>query len=265
MTLFLRELNRNSRSFIIWTTSLVTSSVLMMLLFPYMQTNIAEMMKDMTGSMPEGMVSALNLGLDFSKVLPFFAYLFQYIILFSAIYAMLLGAGILSREEGEKTVEFLLAKPVTRNGIITSKLSCLLVYLVVFNLIFAAADYAAIRIVSEQDFSIKLFILLHFGQLLIQFVFALTGLLISVFVTRTATIYPLSVGVVLLMYFISIISGISGKLGDLKYLTPFEYAMPADIVRTGGIEPVCYVIIGALIVACTAGTYVFYNRKDIRA
>lgn len=265
MTLFLRELKRNSRSFSIWTLSLVASSVLMMMLFPYMQTNMTETMRSMTASMPEGMVKALNLGLDFTRPLPFFAYLFQYIILFSGIYAMQLGAGILSREEGEKTIEFLLAKPVTRTGVITSKLACALSYLAVFNILFAAADYAALRGVSDQDFSIKIFLMLHIGQLLLQLFFALAGLLISVFVTRTATIYPLSVGVVLCMYFISILSDISDKLENLKYFTPFEYTMPADIIRTGRIEPIYWFIIAAVLLVCTACTYVFYNRKDIRA
>ena len=265
MTLFLRELKRNGRSFIIWTFSLVASSVLMMMLFPYMQTNMTETMRNMTASMPESMVNALNLGLDFNKVLPFFAYVFQYVILFSGIYAMQLGAGILSREEGEKTIEFLLAKPVTRTGVIGSKLACTLVYLSVFNILFAAADYAAVRGVSDQDFSIKLFLLMHIGQLLLQLVFALAGLFISVFVTRTAAIYPLSVGIVLCMYFISILSGISDKLGNLKYFTPFEYIMPAGIIRTGRIETVYCMIIAFVLLACTAGVYVFYNRKDIRA
>lgn len=264
MALFLRELKRNGRSFMIWTLSLVGSSVLMMMLFPYMQSNMSEMMRNMTGSMPEGMINALNLGLDFTKVLPFFAYLFQYLILFSGIYAMQLGAGILSREEGEKTIEFLLAKPVTRTGVITSKLACMLSYLTVFNIIFAAADYAAVRGVSDQEFSMKLFLLMHIGQLLLQLVFALAGLLISVFVTRTATIYPLSVGVVLCMYFISVLSGISDKLESLKYFTPFEYTMPSDIIRSGRIEPVNWLIIAVVLLFCTAGTYVFYNRKDIR-
>lgn len=265
MVLFLRELDRNKKYFIIWTISLVGSSILMMMLFPYMEKNMSDLVGSMMTSMPEGMINALNLQLDFSKVLPFFAYLFQYILLFSSIYAMQFGAGILSREEGEKTVEFLMAKPVTRTGIITSKLSCLIFYLLVFNVIFTVSDYIAFVAITKQEFSIQLFLLMHLGQLFLQLVFAMLGLFISVFVTKTATIFPLTIGIVLGMYFISIVSGISEELEKLKYITPFEYMNPADMIQTEQIEPVYIMIICAVTLISAVGTYVFYNKKDIMA
>ena len=263
MIIFIQELIRNRKSFIVWTVSLVASSVLMTMLFPYMDIKM-DAMGDVLKQMPEGMLSALNLeNMDFSKILPFFAYIFQYILLFSSIFAMQFGAGILSREESEGTSEFLLSKPVKRTGVVSSKLLCLLFYLVLFNLIFTAADYLAFNTITDQSFSMKAFWLLHLGQLLLQLLFAAIGLLISVFVVKSRTIFPLTIGVVLGMYFISIISGVSDKLENLKYLSPFKYIVPADIVGTKRIELVYLIIICVAAITAVAGTYVFYNRKDI--
>lgn len=263
MVIFLRELARNRKSFLTWTISLVAASVLMLALFPYMDFKM-DAVGDMLKQMPEGMISALHLeNMDFSKIMPYFSYIFQYILLFSAIYAMQFGAGILSREESERTAEFLLAKPVKRTGVVSSKVLCLLFYFILFNIIFAAADYGAFIAVTDQEFSMKAFLLLHLGQFLLQLVFAALGLFISVFVVKSGTVFPLSIGVVLGAYFINIASGVMEKLENLKYITPFKYIVPADIIKTGGIETLYLIVMGAVTVSAVAGAYIFYNRKDI--
>lgn len=263
MVIFLRELTRNRKSFMTWTISLVAASVLMLMLFPYMDLKM-DAMDEMLKQMPQGMISALSLeNMDFSKILPFFAYIFQYILLFSAIYAMQFGAGILSREESERTAEFLLAKPVKRTNVVSSKILCLLFYFILFNIIFTAVDYLAFIAVTDQEFSMKAFLLLHFGQFLLQLVFAAIGLFISVFVVKSGTIFPLSIGVVLGTYFINIASGVTEKLENLKYITPFKYIVPADIIKSGSIETLYLIIMSAVTILAVAGTYIFYNRKDI--
>ena len=263
MVILSRELARNRKSFITWTISLVSSSILMLMFFPYMDLKM-DALGDMLKQMPEGMLSALSLeNMDFSKILSFFAYEFQYILLFSVIYAMQFGASILSREESERTIEFLLAKPVKRSNVVTSKILCLLIYLVAFNIIFAVADYVTMIAITEQSFSMEAFLLLHLGQFLLQLIFAAIGLFISVFVVKSGTIFPLSIGVVLGTYFISIASGVSEKLTNLKYITPFQYIVPADIIKVKRIEPVYLIIMCAVTIIAITGTYTFYNRKDI--
>ncbi len=263
MIIFIRELIRNRKAFITWTVSLVATNVMMLMFFPYMDDKMGAM-SDMLKQMPSGMISAFNLdSMDFSKILSYFSYEFQYILLFSSIYAMQFGAGILSREENDKTVEFLLAKPVKRSGVVTSKMLCLLFYLVLFNIILAVSNYVAITAITDQAFSMEAYLLLHLGQFLLQLFFATIGLLISVFVVKTSTVFPLSIGVVLGTYFISIASGISEKLENLKYITPFKYVNPSEIVKLEKIELVYLIIICAVPIVATAGTYIFYNRKDI--
>ncbi len=263
MVIFFRELARNRKSFLIWTACLVLSNVGMLALYPTIVDQAGEY-NDLVKKLPVAVLEGMGMdNLDFSRILDYFAYVFIYIILFGGVYAMLLASSIISKEENEKTIEFLLAKPVTRNQIVTAKSLCVLFYIVSFNLIFIVADYITFECIKKIDYSLKTFILAHLGFLILQLTFAAIGMLISVFIVKAKSIYPITFGVVLGTFFINIISAISDKLENLKYLTPFKYVNPSDIVKSGRIENVYIIIMCAIIVVSVALTYVFYNRKNI--
>ncbi len=263
MVIYLRELARNRKSFIAWTVALLLSDVLMMLFFPAVYDQ-SKSFNDIIRQFPEFLTSGLKLGtLNFADLLNYFAYVFQYIILFSGIFAMMFGAGALSREEDEKTVEFLLAKPVTRSYIVSAKLFAVLTYLVLFNIIMAGGSYITFEAVKKDSYSVNLLLLVIAGNFLAQVTFAAVGFLISVFVVKSKSVLSVSLGVVLGTYFLSIASGISDKLENLKYLTPFEYVSPAFLVKNGKIEELYLAIMLCVVLLSTVLTYFFYNRKNI--
>lgn len=263
MIVFLREMARNRKSFIIWTICLVGANLMMMAFFPYMDTKM-NAVGDMIKQFPPELVAALSMDkLNFAEILNYFAYVFQYILLFSGVFGMMFGASILSKEESEKTAEFLLSKPVKRNGVISAKALCVLVYLVIFNVIMAVADFVTFEAMTDKEYNMTAFLVMHLGQLFLQLTFAAVGLLISVFVVKSKTILPVSLSVVLGTYFISMASAISEKLENLKYLAPFEFVNPAELSAKPEFEPVYLVIMAAVIVLSTAATYLFYNKKDI--
>lgn len=263
MVIYLRELARNRKPFIIWTICLVLSDVLMMLFFPLVYDQ-SKQFNEMMRQFPETLTSALNLDiLNFSDVLNFFAYEFQYIILFGGIFAMIFGAGALSREEDEKTIEFLMAKPVTRTNIVSAKLLGVLTYLVLFNIIMAIGNIMVFEAVKKDSYSIKLLLLVILGNFLAQVTFAAIGFLISVFVVKSKSVLSVSLGVVLGTYFLSFASAVSDNLENLKYLTPFKYVNPAELLENERIETVYLVIMLCVIVLSAALTYFFYNKKNI--
>ncbi len=264
MIIFIRELVRNRKGFIIWTASLVLFNVMMIAFFPSIADN-AKMYNEMLKGFPKGMISAFGLDkISMSTILGFFGtecYIF--ITLCGSIYAMLLGASILSKEEGEKTIEFLMAKPVTRNVIVTAKAVNVFFYILLFNIIFSLTNFLMIETVKREDYSMKVFLLLSAGPLLIHWTFAAIGLFISIFVVKAKSVYPISIGLVLGMYFLSIISSISEKLTDLKYFTPFKYVDAPNIILDERIEPIYLVIMLGVMTVSIAATYVLYNRKNI--
>lgn len=264
MIIFLRELKRNRKVFIIWTVALVLLNVMMMSFFRSTAEN-AQRLDELVKSYPEGILKIFGMDrLSMSEVLGYFGTeAYALITLLGSIYAMLLGSGIISKEESDKTIEFLLAKPVTRASIVTSKALCVLFYVVIFHVIFSVSNFLMFELVKTEDYDMTGFLLVSVGPLLLSLTFAAIGLLISVFITKSKTVYPLSIGIIMGAYALNIIASISDKAENLKYFTPFKYVEAVDLIVDKKIETVYLIIMACVVIICTAATYMFYNKKDI--
>jgi len=264
MNIYLRELKVNLKSLIIWSTTLAALGILVMSFFPTIARE-AETFEKLLESMPKSLLTAFGLEkISMTDILGFYATKhYITVTLFGSIFAIILSSGILSKEESDKTIEFLLSKPVNRSEIITRKLLSYVTIIFIFNIVVSIALYITLQIVKIEDFSIKSFILLSVGPLLLHLTFASIGFLLSVFVTKSKTVLSVSLGIVLVTYFLSIASALSKKLDFLKYLSPFKYVDATDIITTEKIETKYLVIMAAIIIITITLTYVFYNKKDI--
>ncbi|HQD53175.1 MAG TPA: ABC transporter permease subunit [Bacillota bacterium] len=91
------------------------------------------------------------------------------VLLFGGIYAAILGSGIMAKEEEEKTIEFLLARPVSRSQIITGKLFTLLIYLLFLNLLIGLAVLAAFKAFVSVSYSLQVLLKLLAAPFLAHF------------------------------------------------------------------------------------------------
>lgn len=264
MNLYLRELKRNSKSLIIWTIVLSALILMLMSIYPSMakdSENFNELMK----TFPKELMDAFNMGeIDFSEVFGYYSvegYLF--VTLFGGIFAILLGSGILSKEQGDKTIEFLLSKPILRKEIVTSKLLALLTNIVILNIFLSLSLFLSIKIFDDNEMNTKIFMLLCIAPFILQLSFGTFGFFISLFMKKSRQILSASLGVVLSMYFLSIIYNVSDKFEFLKYFTFFEYVNAASIIndeKIKGIYLLIFLIVNVLLIGMT---YVVYEKKDI--
>ena len=67
-----------------------------------------------------------------------------------AFYAALCAVGILSKEEKDKTAEFLLTHPISRKRIVTEKLIAVLIQITALNLISYAVSVGSMVIIGEK-------------------------------------------------------------------------------------------------------------------
>lgn len=264
MALFLRELKGNRKSFIIWTVCMVALNAMMMMFYPTVADQ-AKQLNELLKNYPKALMAAFNFDkLSFSDVLGYYGTeSYTFIMLFGSLYAMIMSASILSKEESEKTIEFLLSKPVTRAYVVSGKLICAALYIFLFDLIFSITNYIFFEMVKRSNYDMKAFLLISAGPLLIHLTFAAIGFLISVFVVKAKSVIPISLGVVLGTYFLSIASDLTDKLKNLKYITPFKYVDAADLILNKRIEGVYLLIMFVVIVVSIAAVYIIYNRKDI--
>jgi ABC-2 type transport system permease protein len=264
LNILLRELNKNRRAFIIWVIAITLLNFLPMSVFPSL-ANDTKAIEELMKALPKELISAFGLDkLDMSEILGYYATKgYFYVVLFGTIYTSILASSILAKEESEKTIEFLLAKPITRKQIVTGKLAALLIYIVLFNLLVSLGTYISFEMFKIKDYDLKRFLLLAVGVFLVQVTFATLSYLISVFITKSKTAYPISIGLVITGYILSVISSISPDLEKIKYLTPFKYVDAVDILLKGRIEPGYLVTFAILNIIFVAATYFFYQRKDI--
>lgn len=264
MTIFIREWKRNLKSLIIWTLSLAFFVALMMGVYPSFAEDM-ESLEKLLDAYPEGILAAFGMDrLDLSDIVGWFSMeAVLFITLFGSIYAAMLSSSILSKEENEKTIEFLLAKPVTRYEIATSKLGIVLLNILLFNLLIGLVSFVTFEMFKMEDYNVSLLILLFVGSLLLHLTFASIGFLISIFVTKTKTIYPISIGLVIFTYFLGIAASVSDKLEFLKYFSPFKYVDAPDIILNGKIDGLYLTIMLFIIVVGFGTSFYLYNKKDI--
>ncbi len=259
-----REMKRNFKSFVIWLTIMVAINAFMLVAF----TSVAEMAENteaMLSQYPEAFIKAMSLDkFDMTNILHYYASRSYILItLFGSIYAVMLSSCILSKEESERTIEFLISKPITRQQIVTAKYLCVINYITFFNFLFAVLNFIFMQIFKTNDFSLEAFLLVSVGGFIIHLIFASIGYLLSVFITKTKAIISISFGVVFITYFFSIMASVEESMSFFKYLSPFSYFGAEDLVINSMLNST-YLTMSIVIILLSVGlTYFCYSRKDI--
>ena len=260
MTIVRHELRQGRTSFLIWTGAIGFLLAVCVFLFPEMKGEM-----DGISSLFSSMgVFTAAFGMDrlnFGTLIGYYAIECGNVLgLGGAFYASLCAVGILSKEEKDRTAEFLLTHPVSRARIITEKLIAVLIRITLLNVIVWLLSVSAIAAIGEK-IPWRELNLLHLAYFLLQLELAGICFGISAFMRRGSL--GVGLGVAALMYFLGLIANIADSAAFLKYITPFGYCSGADIVTKGSLDP-ALVTIGLLIGAAgIIAAYLQYTRKDI--
>lgn len=261
MTLVKHELKQGRTAFLIWTAAVGGLLAVCVFLFPEMKGEM-EGVSDIFSSMGSFTAAFGMDRLNFGTLTGFYAVECGNVLgLGGAFFASLCGAGILCKEEKERTAEFLLAHPVSRRRIITEKLAAVLVQVTAMNLIIYAVSVGAIAAVGEAV-PWKEINLLHLAYYLLQLELAGICFGISAFM-RKGTVGT-GLGIAAVMYFLNLIANIAESAEFLKYITPFGFCEGADIVANGSLDGKLVVIGMAVGLIGVTAAYVKYGGKDIR-
>ncbi len=263
MNILKRELKANRRSLIIWGSSLALLSFLMMAIYPSFAADAARM-EELLSSYPEGFMKAFGMDkLSLGNAMGWFALeAYLMIILFGSMFAVIISSSMLVKEEDEKTIEFLLAKPVTRSHVVTSKLLAFVVYLLAFNAGVGIVTFIGFEIFADEYARMEL-VRLTIAPFLAHLSFASIGFLLSLFFTRRKSAYSVGIGLVLLIYFLNIMASLAEKVQFFRYLSPFYYMDAADIIVDGRINPLHIIILLVFSALAVGATYLLYKRRDI--
>ena len=260
MTIVRHELKQGKTSFLIWTSSIGFLLAICVFLFPEMKgemDGISETFASMGSFTAAFGMDRLNFG----TLIGFYAIECGNVLgLGGAFYAALCAVSILSKEEKDKTAEFLLTHPISRTKIITEKLIAVLIQITAMNLIIYALSVGSMTMIGEE-IPWKEVNLLHFAYYLLQIELAGICFGISAFLCKGSI--GIGLGIAIMMYFLNLIANIAEVAKCLKYITPFGYCDGADIVSNGCLNSTMVAIGMTMGIVGISVAYLHYTRKDI--
>ena len=260
MTIVKHELRQGKTAFLIWAGSIGLLLAVCIFLFPEMKGEM-DSVSSLFSSMG-AFTAAFGMDrLNFGSLIGYYTIECGNVLgLGGAFYAALCAVGMLSKEEKDRTAEFLMTHPVSRARIMTEKLLSVLIRITALNgfiWLLSAGSIAAIgEAVPWKELN-----LLHFAYYLLQLELAGICFGISAFVRKGSL--GIGLGIAVIMYFLNLIANITDKASFLKYITPFGYCNGADIVTKGAMNAAMVIIGIAIGAAGISAACLKYTRKDI--
>ena len=260
MTLFLHEIKRNALALLIWSYVIAFMLGICIIIFPEMSAQMGDI-SDMLSNMGSFSDAFGMDQLNFGKFVDYFAVECGNTLgIGGSIFAAILGISALSKEEGDRTAEFLLSHPISRANIVTSKILSILSQILIFNTAITVVAFVCASIIGETS-EVGKILLLFLSNMLMQIEISMICLGISSFLRRGGI--GIGIGVAFGFYFLNIVSNLSDKVEFLKFITPFGYTDGAGIIQSSTLE-VKYLIVGAtLTILGVAIAYKKYISKDI--
>lgn len=263
MNIFKHEFRMHLKSAAIWSAAVVLIVLVYLSAFTVIAAE-TERMNEMMASFPEELLVAFGAdNLDWSSVLGFYSVVFMFCQVCLAIQAANYGFSLVSIEERELTADFLLAKPVKRSKILSSKLLAALTCLTITNLMVWISSFVVIEMVREgRDYDRMALVMVLLSIVVFQLFFLSVGMLISLLVKRVRTVTPFSMALAFGMY---VLNAFGGMLGDvtLEIVSPFKHFDPNFILANKAYDLPLVTISVVTILIAIGGSYVLYSRRNI--
>ena len=264
MNIFIRELRAHRRSLIIWSLSLLALIVLSMNKFSA-YSGSGQSMNEIVGKMPKSVQSLMGLGgFDLTTASGYYGVIFFYILILAAVHAVMLGAGIISKEERDKTSEFLFTKPTSRTQVITAKLWAALFNVFVLNIVSLLSSIAAVAAYTSGENFVGSIVKLDLGLLIVQAIFMYLGTGVAAISRRPRTAVSVASGILMAAFLADRIIDMSSSLEFLKYFTPFRYYEASKLMAGKSFDPVSLLLSAVLIAGLGYVTFRFYQKRDLR-
>ena len=263
MNIFWRELKTSRKALIIWSVCMFLLVISGMA--KYTAYSSGATFNDIFSKMPSSLKALLGIGsFDVTTPIGFFGLLFPYVEVTAAIHAILLGAGIIAKEENDKTIEFLMVKPVSRTSVITAKLTAALFNVVVINIVSLVACILMVGAYNKGPSLSGTIAVFIASMFIVQLIFLSLGAAIAGVLKNPKSAASLATGMLLVAYMVSKITDLKSSLNFLNLISPFKYFDLNQIVAGKGINAGIALLSLALVAILSASTYIFYKRRDLK-
>jgi len=224
---------------------------------------VGQSANDLINQLPEAMRNILGMNnLDITSVAGYYGVFFLYFLLLGGTHAIMLGATIISKEERDKTADFLFVKPIERSRVVTAKLVAVLINLLIFNLVTLLASVFFVAMYNQGEPINDQIIYLMISLFILQVIFAAIGTGISGLAKNTKKATSLATTLFLMTFLLSMAIELYNKIDFLKYFTPFKYFPTVEVMK-GSFDPFFLFLAAVIIIGSTALTYITIQKRDI--
>lgn len=265
INIYRQEFTMNLRSVTTWSVAVAALILLFVSLFSSFAQDAA-LLNEMMANFPEELLAAFGMtGVDLSTILGYFGLAFLFVQVCLAIQAANYGFSLVSIEEREWTADFLLAKPVGRRKILTSKLLAVLSGLIITDIVVWTSSLLFINLFKgEATYETRALLLLLLSIIPFQLFFLSVGLVISLLVKRIRSVTPYAMALGFGMYVLSVFGDLLGE-HVLEKITPFKHFEPNYIIQNAAYDLPLVLVSVAVITLSLLGSYLLYARRDIPA
>lgn len=258
-----RELKINLKSFIVWESIILGLLLVVYLVYPSIaNSENIKLMDEMIKIFPEEVIKMFNM--DIATMDTAFGWLksegFVMILLIIGCYSGILGSTILSKEESDKTIEYLNSLPVKRSNIVMSKVISGVTYIIFMVLSIGIFNYIGLELSGDFD-------KLEFLMLSISPLFAAIPLFfISMFIStllKSKKVVGIGLGITMISYVLNTLSGLSSNVEFLKYFSVFTLSDIRNIILNDSINGIMIIISLIISIVFLIGIIYKYNRKEL--
>jgi len=260
LTVCKHELKLGFKTLLIWSLSVGLMGLVCILLYTSMEGEMAEMAD--TFSNMGAFSDAFGMStLSIATLGGFFATEVGTVHgLGSAMFAAILAAVILSKEEDGHTGEFLYSLPISRGRAVTAKCLSVVINLLAFTVVCGALYVSGFVMLGEAVPWKELII--YLGRVLLMNV-EIAAIVLVISAASAKNRLGAGLGLALIFYAYDLIGRVVPDLKDYLFVGPFSFANASEIFA--GKETPTGAIVSAVLVVAAAlvGTYTIYLKKDL--
>jgi ABC-2 type transport system permease protein len=177
--------------------------------------------------------------------------------------ALMISSGAVATEVERGTIDLVLSRPIRRTSFLAGKAVAAIVAVTYVEAMgFLSAIVARLTIEEVAQVSVAELGRAFFGSWLLFGGFAMIGVLVSAHASLRGRAIGLSVGVVILSFFVNFMALLIDELYGLRFLSPFHYFRAVEVMAGDSLSSL-WVLVG-LGASAAAAALVTFSKRDIR-
>ncbi len=264
MNLFLHEMKQYWKVLLFWSIGILAMIGGGMGKFTALYDSNNASITEIFDQLPKAFLAMFGMvNLEVTSLSGFYGVINFYLVIMGAIFAIILGSGILSKEERDKTAEFLMVKPITRTSVLAQKLLAGLIYV----LAFVGVDYIVSvifikQVAPNENISTELFLMMS-GLLWVMLAFYCVSFGLSAALKNNSKSSLIMISVMGMSYIGAVMMDMIDNSEWLRPYLIFKYFPNDELIHNLSLDPFYVGLCVLWIVIGLALAFIRFPRRDL--